>query len=106
MKKNICAMILTGSILLGLTACSSYEPLVSRDGAATGSAVSGSSVTSVVSGGAVEDKEKNSQKKRKENQIFQWDKKYRNCNSTKMYYTSYQNGDEATYIVQVDTDGK
>lgn len=54
MKKKIMSMILTTGILLGLTACSSYEPLVSRDGAATGSAVSGNSVTGVVSGGAVE----------------------------------------------------
>ena len=112
MKKNIGAMILTGSILLSLTACSNYEPLVSRDGVATGSAVSGNSVTSVVSGGAVEGDSKdkqdngNGENSGKEKTSLPWSQWYRNCNSNKMYYTSYQNEDKATHIVQVDLNGK
>ena len=112
MKKKIMTMILTTGILLGLTACSSYEPLVSRDGAATGSAVSGNSVTSVVSGGAVEGNSKdrqddgNEENSEKTKTGLPWSQWYRNCNSNKMYRTSYQEKDKEKHLVQIDLNGR
>ena len=112
MKKSIWIMILTGGILLGLTACSDYEPLISRDGAATGSAVSGNSVTSVVSGGAVEDNskyrqsEENGENHGKATADFPWSQMYRNCNSNKMYHVRYQAKDDEFHLVQTDLNGK
>ena len=122
MKKNLCAMMLAGSVLLGLTACSSDEPLVSRDVAATGSAVSGNSVTGdAVSGGAVESNSKDRQIERdkesteKGKSDIQWSQWFRNCNSNKMYritdedemYSTTDEDDEETpHLVQIDLDGK
>ena len=112
MKKKIMSMMLAGSILLGLTACSNYEPLISSDGITSGSAVSGNSVTSVVSGGAVESNSENRQDNGnggdsgKVKTGLPWSQWYRNCNSTKMYYTSYQDGDDGNHVVQVDLNGK
>lgn len=101
MKKNVWIMILTVSILLGVTACSNYEPLVSGGGVATGSAVSGDSVN-VVSDGAV----KSNSTRDKENQSFQWSKWYRNCNSNKMYILyEEEDADLSTYLLQVDLNG-
>ena len=112
MKKNLCAMMLAGSVLLGLTACSSDEPLVSRDVAATGSAVSGNSVTSVVSGGAVESNSRDRQIGRdresteKGKADIRWSKWYRNCNSNKMYSTTVVDDEKTSHLSQIDLNGK
>ena len=102
MKKNLCAMMLAGCVLLGLTACSNYEPLISRDGAATGSAASGNSVTSVVSGGAVESNSKDKEKGKTTSRLSRW---YRNCNSRKMYVSCWQLKDNACHVVQCNLNG-
>lgn len=92
MKKTIQIMILTAGIVSLITACGNYEPLISYDGAATGSAVSGNSAK-IVSGGAVSgqavsgpsmqgqviaDEEKNSSAADMEN-------KFAFCNRTDLY---------------------
>ena len=112
MKKSIGIIILAGSILLALTACSDYEPLISRDGAAMGSAVSGNSVTSVVSGGAVEGNHRDRQDKgngEKSGELkadSQWSKWYRNCNSNKAYRTTYAERGDVFHLEQLDLNGK
>ena len=115
MKKNYCIIMLTGGILLGLTACGNYEPLVSRDGAVTGSAVSGNSVTSVASGGAVEGNSRDRQSEGNEGNKGEqgetiadslWGQMYRNCNSNKMYHVCYQRKDDESHLVQTDLNGR